>query len=167
MHGTQATFRDKKRPPPSLTIITPPTFPCDLRVDFYGLLDDDAVGGQNKLGEANEKEHTHNLSLAVSYYDQRVGELRIRARAQAEEALKDALAHLKKRSEERSSLLKMIAATRRGVVELAMGWIDVALEANLRRLERRRCRRREEDQHRAGAIRVFLYGIYSVLRGMR
>lgn len=92
--------------------------------------------------------------MAVSRHRQRVGELQTRARAQAEEALKDALTQAETRFEERSARLKTVAAVRRRVVESAMGWVDAALEANLRRLERRRCRWREQEQRRAGAVHV-------------
>lgn len=123
----------------------PRPIPCNARDNDY-----DAM--QKKLGDASEEEYTRNLSVAISRHSQRVGELQARARAQGEEALRDALTQVEARSEERSSRLKAAAAIRRRVVESAIGWIDAALTANLRRLERRRHRRREQEQRRAGAV---------------
>lgn len=90
--------------------------------------------------------------MAVSRHGERVSELETRARAQAEEALQHALTQAATRSEESSSKIRTVATIRRRVVE-SVGWIDAALKANFRRLERRRRRRREQERQRAGAVK--------------
>ena len=91
--------------------------------------------------------------MAVSRHGERISELETRARAQAEEALQHALTQAATRSEESSSKIRTVATIRRRVVESAVGWIDAALKANFRRLERRRRRRREQERQRAGAVK--------------
>lgn len=103
-----------------------------------------------QVGDANGKEHSRAVALALFHHTRRIGHLRTRARVEAGEALEEALKQAENRSEEISSRLKTVAEIRWRAVELAVGWVDTALEASRRGSERRRGRRRDRRRLRVG-----------------
>ncbi|CAM9341992.1 unnamed protein product [Pylaiella littoralis] len=109
------------------------------------LLDDDLMAGG-----IIEKQYNHNVSVLVSSHDRKIGDLQTRSRTEAEEAIEATLEQVRNLATERSSELKVAAEIRRRTIESAVGWVDTAIKANLRRWERRRCRHRERVQQFSG-----------------
>lgn len=99
-----------------------------------------------------EKGYNHKVSVLVSSHEREIGELQTQSRAEATEAFEATLAQIRNLSEERSSESKAAAEIRQRAIESAIGWVDVAIRTNLQRLERRACRRREQEQQLAGDL---------------
>ena len=104
------------------------------------------------MGDAKEKEHKRAVSTALSGHVERIDRLRSGARVEADEALEDALKQADNHSKDLSSRIEAVAKIRWRVIESAAAWVDAAIEATRRGSERRRYRRQERVQQRAGEL---------------